>query len=131
MDHDAILGVHESEKVKIDHEASQIAERAAMALRQSRQLRSIDSVQVPTWTGRSGSAGAPAAHRRRFGSTSNARLASSSSAANQAKPSDGQVAVRASLGGLAGSSAGKAVSSQDLLARMHQRHVESSGTTFK
>jgi hypothetical protein len=35
------------------------------------------------------------------------------------------------LGGLAGSSAGKAVSSQDLLARMHQRHVESSGTTFR
>jgi DNA excision repair protein ERCC-6 len=98
MDHDAILRVHESEKVKIDHEASQIAERAAMALRQSRQLRSIDSVQVPTWTGRSGSAGAPAAHRRRFGSTSIARLASSSSAANQAKPSDGQVAIRASLG---------------------------------
>ena len=45
------------------------------ALRESRSTRRDDDVSVPTWTGRSGASGAPAAARRRFGNTVNPRLA--------------------------------------------------------
>ncbi|KAJ1486524.1 hypothetical protein T484DRAFT_1890558, partial [Baffinella frigidus] len=44
-------------------EAEEIARRAAAALRQSAASRMSESWAVPTWTGRSGSAGAPAAAR--------------------------------------------------------------------
>jgi len=52
-------------------EAEDIARRAAAALRQSAEARMAESWAVPTWTGRSGLAGAPAAAREtgkpRFG----------------------------------------------------------------
>ncbi|KAH9287767.1 hypothetical protein KI387_031884, partial [Taxus chinensis] len=60
MDHDAIIDIIDEEKLKLDDEASQVAQRAAEALRRSRMLRGQESVSVPTWTGKSGAAGAPA-----------------------------------------------------------------------
>lgn len=133
MDHDVILGMHESEKVNIDHEATRVAERAARALQQSRRLRNAESVAVPTWTGRSGTAGAPPGARQRFGSTTNSRLVSSSSSGgSQARPplgagGVGAVVARPVMGNLAGSSAGKTFSSADLLARVRARNVNISG----
>lgn len=126
MDHDAILGIHESERVMIDHEASRVAERAALALQQSRRLRSADNVSVPTWTGRSGVAGAPATVRQRFGSTANARLvASSSQGQTRSEESGNQPAIGIS----AGSSAGRAFTSADLLARVRERKLDTPGTS--
>lgn len=126
MDHDAILGVHESEKAMIDHEASRVAERAALALQQSRRLRSSENVAVPTWTGRSGTAGAPAAVRQRFGSTSNSRLVSSSSTPSQSQTRSGESPGMESV---AGASAGRAFTSADLLARMRERKLGTPGAS--
>jgi DNA excision repair protein ERCC-6 len=130
MDHDAILGVHESEKAMIDHEASRVAERAALALQQSRRLRSAENVAVPTWTGRSGAAGAPAGVRQRFGSTSNTRLVASSSASSQNQTRNGETGQQPATGSsLAGASAGRAFTSADLLARVRERKLDAPGKT--
>lgn len=124
MDHDAILGVHESEKAIIDHEANRVAERAALALQQSRRLRNAENVSVPTWTGRSGTAGAPAGVRQRFGSTSNSRLIASTSTTSQSQTRPGETRA---LGSSAGASAGRAFTSADLLARMRERKLDTPG----
>jgi DNA excision repair protein ERCC-6 len=124
MDHDAILGVHQSEKAMIDHEASRVAERAALALQQSRRLRSSENIAVPTWTGRSGTAGAPAAVRQRFGSTSNSRLVASSSTSSQSQTRPGETPA---MGNLAGASVGRAFTSADFLARMRERKLDTPG----
>eukprot|EP00268_Persea_americana_P030994 TRINITY_DN30080_c0_g1_i4.p1 TRINITY_DN30080_c0_g1~~TRINITY_DN30080_c0_g1_i4.p1 ORF type:complete len:1228 (+),score=289.36 TRINITY_DN30080_c0_g1_i4:235-3918(+) len=114
MDHDVIMNADDEEKMRLEEQASQVARKAAEALRQSRILRSQDSVSVPTWTGRSGAAGGPSAVRRKFGSTVNAQLLSST------KPLEGP-----SNGGtgnppgfVAGAPVGKALSSAELLSRI-------------
>lgn len=132
MDHDAILGVHESEKAMIDHEASRVAERAALALQQSRRLRSSENIAVPTWTGRSGTAGAPAAVRQRFGSTANTRLVASSSTPLQSQSRPGDAGHQPATGRAAGASAGRAFTSADLLSRMRERKLDTPGkASFK
>ena len=111
MNHDVIMNAHDEEKMRLEEQASQVAQRAAEALRQSRMLRSRDSVSVPTWTGKSGMAGAPSAVRGKFGSTLNSRLI------GNAKPS-AEVSNNRTNGLMAGASAGKALSSAELLARI-------------
>ncbi|PRQ25810.1 putative DNA helicase chromatin remodeling SNF2 family [Rosa chinensis] len=111
MNHDVIMNAHDEEKMRLEEQASQVAQRAAEALRQSRMLRSRDSVSVPTWTGKSGMAGAPSAVRGKFGSTVNSRLISNT------KPS-AEVSNSRTNGFVAGASAGKALSSAELLARI-------------
>ncbi|EFJ09860.1 hypothetical protein SELMODRAFT_450679 [Selaginella moellendorffii] len=106
MDHDAILAVNDPERVKVDFEASRVAERAAEALQQSRLIRMRDDVAVPTWTGNSGAAGAPGGGRRRFGAAVNSRLMS------PAPPP-----------GTPGASSSRALSSVELLAQMRQRQA--------
>lgn len=120
MNHDVIMNAHDEEKMRLEVQASQVAQRAAEALRQSRMLRSRDSVSVPTWTGKSGMAGAPSAVRGKFGSTVNSRLIGNT------KPSD-EVSNNRTNGFVAGASAGKALSSAELLARIRgnqERAVE-------
>ena len=53
-------------------EARRLAQRAATALRESQERRARENVSLPTWTGRCGTAGAPA--QRRFGGALNSRL---------------------------------------------------------
>lgn len=118
MNHDVIMNAHDEEKMKLDEQASRVAQRAAEALRQSRMLRSRESVSVPTWTGRSGMAGAPSSVRGKFGSTVNSQLIT--------KRSD-EVSNNGTNGIVAGASAGKALSSAELLARIRgnqERAVE-------
>lgn len=117
MDHDAILDINDEEKMKLDDEASLVAQRAAEALRQSRMLRRQDSISIPTWTGRSGAAGAPADVRRRFGSKINSQVVSGLSSTECSRIS-GAGTSQGSSTGLAGASLGKALSSGDLLARI-------------
>lgn len=114
MNHDVIMNAHDEEKVRLEEQAAQVAQRAAEALRQSRMLRNRESIATPTWTGKSGTAGAPSSVRRKFGSTVNPLLINSS------EPSDEHPSNRASkLNGIAaGASAGKTLSSAELLARI-------------
>ncbi|KAL3531219.1 hypothetical protein ACH5RR_010541 [Cinchona calisaya] len=115
MNHDAIMNAHDEEKMKLEEHASQVARRAAEALRQSRMLRSRESVAVPTWTGKSGAAGAPSAAGRRFGSTLNSHMINNNS--SSAVELINREANRPN-GLVAGASSGKALSSAELLSRI-------------
>ncbi|KAK9120682.1 hypothetical protein Syun_018299 [Stephania yunnanensis] len=114
INHDMIMNAHSEEKIRLEEQASQVAQRAAEALRKSRMLRSRDSISVPTWTGRSGAAGAPSSVSKKFGSTVNSQLIGTS------KPSDGASSSGSSRpnGFAAGVSMGKALSSSELLSRI-------------
>ncbi|CAM6103711.1 unnamed protein product [Calypogeia fissa] len=146
MDHDAIMAVSDKEKVLVDQEAGRVAQRAADELRRSRMLRSSDNIAVPTWTGRSGEAGAPSSVRRRFGSTTNTRLVSSSavqtttvsnvqttslsnvqSRSVEEVRSDLSSTARQLQGVGAGSAAGRALSSTEVLNRMRERQMGALG----
>ncbi|CBI37137.3 unnamed protein product, partial [Vitis vinifera] len=79
VNHDAIMNAHGDEKMRLEEEASRVAKRASEALRQSQMLRSRESISVPTWTGRSGAAGAPSSVSRKFGSTVSSQARSTDS----------------------------------------------------
>lgn len=110
MNHDAIMNASDDAKMKLEEQASQVAQRAAQALRESRMLRARESFAVPTWTGRSGAAGAPSSARSRFGSTFNTQLLSPT------KPTE--ASTSRPNGFSAGAMAGKALSSAELLAKI-------------
>lgn len=65
LDHDKIEGAYKPENNIAKKEAKKIAEKAAKALRESRRSLMSTPLTVPTWTGKSGLAGAPSA--KRFG----------------------------------------------------------------
>lgn len=121
MNHDAIMNAHDEEKIRLEEQASQVAQRAAEALRQSRMLRSRESVSVPTWTGKAGAAGAPSSLHRKFGSTLNSQLT------NNSKPME----ESSSNGIAAGASAGKALSSAELLARIRNTQERAVGDVIE
>ena len=84
LKHDAIVGSSRPEAVIVEKEATRIAQEAASALRLSRKrVRQSSEVHVPTWTGRSGAAGAP---RPRFGKVSRPAFGSSSAQGQTATP---------------------------------------------
>ncbi|KAE8685042.1 Protein CHROMATIN REMODELING 8 [Hibiscus syriacus] len=114
VNHDAIMNAHDEEKMRLEEQASQVAQRAAEALLKSRMLRSHDGISVPTWTGKSGAAGAPSAVRKKFGSTLNSQLVKSTSEAS-------------SSGIAAGAAAGKALSSAELLAKIRGNQEQAVG----
>nr|PNR63349.1 hypothetical protein PHYPA_001774 [Physcomitrium patens] len=104
MDHDTIRGIHESEKVMTHHEASRVAERAALALQLSRRFHSAKNVSVLIWTSCSEFVGALPTVQQRFGSTMNARLvASSSQGQTRFEESGNQRAIGISASASAGS----------------------------
>ncbi|KAJ4954603.1 hypothetical protein NE237_011386 [Protea cynaroides] len=114
MNHDVIMNAHDDEKMKLEEQASQVAQRAAEALRQSRMLRGQDSISVPTWTGRSGAAGAPSSVRKKFGSTVNSQLIVNSKSSERSSGGG----MNRPNGFAAGAPVGKALSSADLLAKI-------------
>ncbi|KAF7804623.1 protein CHROMATIN REMODELING 8 [Senna tora] len=114
VNHDLIMNANDEEKMRLEEKASQVAQKAAEALRQSRKLRSHDSISVPTWTGRSGTAGAPSSVRRKFGSTVNAQLVNNCKVSDESS-SNGTNKLN---GFSAGASSGKALSSAELLAQI-------------
>lgn len=114
MNHDVIMNADDGEKMRLEEQASQVAQKAAEALRQSRMLRSQDSVSVPTWTGRSGAAGGPSSVRRKFGSSVNVQLLGSTKTLEGS--SNGGISKPPGFG--AGASVGKALSSAELLSRI-------------
>lgn len=77
-------------------------------------LRSNESISVPTWTGRAGTAGAPSSVRRKFGSTVNSLINSNSKSLDEASRNG-----TSHLNGYAaGASSGKALSSAQLLTKI-------------
>lgn len=121
MNHDAIMNAHDEEKIRLEEQASQVAQRAAEALRQSRMLRRRESISVPTWTGKAGAAGAPSSLPRKFGSTINSQLTTNS------KPME----ESSSNGIAAGASAGKVLSSAELLARIRKTQERAVGDVIE
>eukprot|EP01137_Pigoraptor_chileana_P015084 Opistho-2@70578 len=68
--HDSIMETAKPEAALVQREAERIAQSAVQALRESRDACMGASVGMPTWTGRSGAAGAPSgAAVKRFGKT--------------------------------------------------------------
>ena len=65
LNHESIMSASRPETQLIEKEASRVAQKAADALRRSRAERRRVQVNVPTWTGRSGSAGQQNMPRRR------------------------------------------------------------------
>ncbi|MCO5596041.1 hypothetical protein L7F22_050097 [Adiantum nelumboides] len=122
LNHEAIESMNDLEKMRVDNESARVAQQAATAVMQSRLQRRSDSIAVPTWTGRSGAAGAPVTVRRRFGSTINGRFLSSSTEGSQIVSSGGS-RLEPLVAGVAGSSTGRALSSSDVLARLRGRVV--------
>ncbi|KAI9122096.1 hypothetical protein K1719_006785 [Acacia pycnantha] len=123
VNHDLIMNANDEEKMRLEEQASQVAQRAAEALRQSRKLRSRDSITVPTWTGRSGTAGAPSSFRRKFGLTVNSQLVSNCKESGELT-GDG---TRKLNGSAARASSGKALSSAELLAQIRGNQVKAIG----
>ncbi|KAL2236418.1 protein CHROMATIN REMODELING 8 [Sesamum indicum] len=125
VNHDAIMNAHDEDKIKLEEHASRVAQRAAEALRQSRILRSQESITVPTWTGKSGTAGAPSSLRRKFGSTINSQLVSTSRPLEEVQNNE----TSRPNSFAAGASSGKALSSAELLARIkgNQQRAVSDG----
>lgn len=123
VNHDLIMNANDEEKMRLEEQASLVAQRAAEALRQSRKLRSRDSIAVPTWTGRSGAAGAPSSFHRKFGSTVNSQLVNNCKVSDEL-PGDG---IRKLNGSAAGVSSGKALSSADLLAQIRGNQEKAIG----
>ncbi|KAA0038015.1 protein CHROMATIN REMODELING 8 isoform X1 [Cucumis melo var. makuwa] len=125
VNHDIIINADDGEKIRLEEQASQVARRAAEALRQSRILRSNESFSVPTWTGKAGTAGAPSSVRRKFGSTINSLVTNNSKSSNEVSK-NGTIHLN---GHAAGTSCGKALSSADLLAKIrgNQERAISAG----
>ncbi|KAF9964164.1 hypothetical protein BGZ70_006831 [Mortierella alpina] len=59
LKHDDIMDSAKQEHLIVEREATRVAERAMAALKESRKRRRRQDLDVPTWTGRSGTAGAP------------------------------------------------------------------------
>ncbi|KAK3248603.1 hypothetical protein CYMTET_41932, partial [Cymbomonas tetramitiformis] len=124
MDHEKIETANNPERVVVDHEAQRVAQRATEALRQSRIARSAEGNTVPTWTGRSGAAGAP---QGRFGRARNPRSVGGNPAApGSAAKGGGAAADAAHASPAAGAGSGTALGSSELLERMRGRRVAAS-----
>ena len=101
-------------------EAAAIAQKAAAALKLSAQQRMSDPVNVPTWTGRAGLGGAPAAVREA------AVGAAGGAAGAAAKPRFGTVKKSSvKVGGIVGSLDGPAL--KDVAVAAGSPHVDASG----
>ncbi|KAG0309336.1 hypothetical protein BGZ98_003451 [Dissophora globulifera] len=59
LKHDEIMDSAKQENLIVEREATRVAERAMAALKESRKRRRRQDLDVPTWTGKSGTAGAP------------------------------------------------------------------------
>jgi len=77
LKHDMIVEASNPEAMIVFKEAEDVAKKAALALRKSREDRNSSTYHVPTWTGRSGTAGAPNAAptvQKLFGTRTNVIL---------------------------------------------------------
>ncbi|KAI1311575.1 hypothetical protein EDD11_003427 [Mortierella claussenii] len=144
LKHDEIMDSARQENLIVEREATRVAERAMAALKESRKRRRRQELDVPTWTGKSGSAGAPKtflmhqqdSERRTQTATSPSSIASKArfGTANTFNPSvaatgfkfgaaagTGARVPRSGLGASSPSTAADATSSISLLSGMMER----------
>jgi DNA excision repair protein ERCC-6 len=125
-------------------EAERIAKKAALALRQSANQRGYSDVSVPTWTGRSGLAGAPAViresgpavpagRRQRFGAVKNPDFVQQDDSAPSSSSISAPKIDQTDQGGFgSGATCGVSgvdlapTSSADLLRRLRARNVDAA-----
>ncbi|KAI8583675.1 hypothetical protein K450DRAFT_268262 [Umbelopsis ramanniana AG] len=125
IQHDQIVDGADQEKMIVDREASRIADRAAEALKESRRRLNRVQIGTPTWTGRSGFAGAPRPSSTpppRFGSK--VRPALSGQKQSSLSPSGSPRFGAGKVSGFKGIEASRkppVASSGDLLAQMKER----------
>ncbi|CAO3692442.1 unnamed protein product [Umbelopsis ramanniana] len=125
IQHDQIVDGADQEKMIVDREASRIADRAAEALKESRRRLNRAQIGTPTWTGRSGFAGAPrpaSTPPPRFGSK--VRPALSAQKPSSLSPSGSPRFGAGGMSGFKGIEAGRkppVASSSDLLTQMKER----------
>ncbi|KAG9326228.1 hypothetical protein KVV02_001112 [Mortierella alpina] len=94
LKHDDIMDSAKQEHLIVEREATRVAERAMAALKESRKRRRRQDLDVPTWTGRSGTAGAPKMYlmqqqdqeRRQQASSSTSTSTSSSASSSSSSP---------------------------------------------
>ncbi|KAF9346592.1 hypothetical protein BGX34_003776 [Mortierella sp. NVP85] len=144
LKHDEIMDAAKPEDLIVEREATRVAERAMAALKESRKRRRRQDLDVPTWTGKSGTAGAPKAFlqqqqqsspKQRFGTanTFNPSVASAVSSGDVTRFGRGAAGVGASRpqpGIGASSSTSGTVSSSSLLAGMLERkRLEKGGSS--
>lgn len=140
LQHDQIMDSASHDAVFVEREAAIIAERAAAALKESRRQRRQMGINTPTWTGRSGAAGAPRQflqqHKQRSSTSSpqprfgvkNAFASSSSAPVSPIPPSPSAKFGSGTVSGFKGlGSGGPKLSSNTLLARMRERKAMESG----
>ncbi|KAF9903171.1 hypothetical protein EC991_004117 [Linnemannia zychae] len=89
LKHDEIMDSAKQENLIVEREATRIAEKAMAALRESRKRRRRQDLDVPTWTGKSGTAGAPKLYLMH--QQDNERSTSPSSSSSAPKPRFGTV----------------------------------------
>ena len=136
LDHDVVLG--DAAKTAPGRtavkEARKVAERAAASLKESFERRQRERLSVPTWTGRSGSAGLPN-KRPTFGGSLNPTLVrtaiggtpSSSAASNEAASSASPAASSSFFGHAGPAPSAAPLGSAALLQRIRERQDIASG----
>ncbi|KAI8368638.1 SNF2 family N-terminal domain-containing protein [Choanephora cucurbitarum] len=127
LQHDQIMDSASHDTVFVEREATQVAERAAAALKESRRQRRQMDIGTPTWTGRSGAAGAPQYFLKqqrsstpplpqRFG-----KHLSTNSSSTQSLPGSPKGFGTGTVSGFKSMNGGSRMSSSLLLAKMKER----------
>ncbi|KAG0331739.1 hypothetical protein BG000_010635 [Podila horticola] len=140
LKHDEIMDSAKQEHLIVDREATRVAERAMAALKESRKRRRREDLGVPTWTGKSGTAGAPKMYlmqqqdnERRQAATAKPRFGTANTfnpmvSADPSSSSSSRFGRQAGTG--AGFGAGNVTSSSSsLLAGMMERRRLEQGST--
>ncbi|CAO3568276.1 unnamed protein product [Mortierella alpina] len=86
LKHDDIMDSAKQEHLIVEREATRVAERAMAALKESRKRRRRQDLDVPTWTGRSGTAGAPKMYLMQQQDQERRQQASSSPSTSSSSP---------------------------------------------
>ncbi|CEP17812.1 hypothetical protein [Parasitella parasitica] len=130
LQHDQIMDSASHDAVFVEREATLIAERAAAALRESRRQRRQVDIGTPTWTGRSGAAGAPRYALQNRADTPSPRFGQRSTfSAHSApvSPSPQDTFGSGNISGFKANANGARPTSSSLLARMKERKAMESG----
>ncbi|GAN09141.1 conserved hypothetical protein [Mucor ambiguus] len=129
LQHDQIMDSASHDTVFVEREATLIAERAAAALKESRRQRRQMDIGTPTWTGRSGAAGAPRFALQNRADTPPPRFGQSPTFSTQSAPVSPSPKNAFGSGNVSGFKAmnGARPSSTSLLARMKERRAMESG----
>ncbi|KAL0145871.1 DNA dependent ATPase [Mucor lusitanicus] len=129
LQHDQIMDSASHDAVFVEREATLIAERAAAALKESRRQRRQMDIGTPTWTGRSGAAGAPRFALQNRADTPPPRFGQSPTFSTHSAPVSPSPKNAFGSGNVSGFKAtnGARPSSTSLLARMKERRAMETG----